>query len=132
MLKVLRNTFFVGLGGALGTLLRHALNVLSFTPNFPLGTLIENVSGALLLGITSGFLASYSRAPDWVRTGIGVGFCGGYTTTSTFAADTFLVTLHTSPIIALIYAAASLTLGLFFAWGGLAVGKILASGGESL
>ncbi len=125
MPKSWRNIFFVGLGGALGTLLRHVLNLASFSPYFPVGTLLENITGALLLGMTAGFIAASDRPPDWVRTGIGVGFCGGYTTTSTFAADTFILTLHNSPSTALVYAAASLSLGLLFAWFGLHIGQTL-------
>ncbi len=89
----------------------------------PVGTVLENISGALLLGLTVGFIAKHKDAPSWLRLGVGTGFCGGYTTTSTFAADTFVVTVHQAPLWAAAYVATSLTFGLLFAVVGIAVGE---------
>jgi CrcB protein len=56
---------------------------------FPLGTFLINVSGSFLLGMIGGFLAQHSVArADYVRYALGVGFCGGYTTFSTFEFET--------------------------------------------
>ncbi len=121
----LRNSLFVALGGALGTLLRHAINLWTFTPVFPVGTLLENITGALLLGIVTGWLTTHQNAPDWVRSGVGVGFCGGYTTMSTFAADSFVVSVHQTPVLATGYVTASLVAGFLLAWVGIGVGQFL-------
>ena len=119
----LKNSLFVAAGGALGTLFRHLINVTTFIPAWPVGTIIENLTGALLLGLVAGWLATRKTAPDWVRAGIGVGFCGGYTTMSTFAADSFVVHVHQAPAWAAGYVAVSLVFGLLFAWAGLAAGR---------
>ena len=124
-MTALRHSFFVAFGGAVGTLFRHLLNVWTFTPVFPIGTVIENITGAFLLGIVTGWLSTIKTSSEWVRKGIGVGFCGGYTTTSTFAADSFIVTVQQTPAWAALYVALSLTLGLFTAWSGLGLGKTL-------
>lgn len=118
-------TLFVAAGGALGTLFRHLINVWTFTPAFPVGTVIENITGAFLLGVATGAIARLKRSPAWLKQGIGVGFCGGYTTTSTFAADTFVLTLHDAPALAALYVALSLVFGLLTAWLGLGTGRAL-------
>jgi CrcB protein len=56
---------------------------------FPLATFLINVSGSFVLGVIGGFLAQRSVAyADAVRLGLGVGFCGGFTTFSTFELET--------------------------------------------
>jgi CrcB protein len=56
---------------------------------FPLGIFLVNVSGSFLLGLIGGLLAQRSMShPDAVRLALGVGFCGGFTTFTTFELDT--------------------------------------------
>ena len=82
------------LGGALGTNARYWLSVWihdqRWTAQFPLATLVINVSGSLLLGLC--VVPFHTRLPGWWVL-LGVGFCGGYTTFSTFAWET-VVLIH--------------------------------------
>jgi CrcB protein len=60
-----------------------------FEGRFPLGTFLINVSGSFLLGLLGAFLAErIVPNADALRLAIGVGFCGGYTTFSTFEFET--------------------------------------------
>jgi CrcB protein len=54
---------------------------------FPWGTSVINVTGSLLLGFLSGLVLYHAVSPD-VRLVLGTGFCGAYTTFSTFAFET--------------------------------------------
>jgi CrcB protein len=54
---------------------------------FPWGTFVVNVSGSLLLGFLTG-LSLYHGFPTTPRVVLGTGFCGAYTTFSTFSVDT--------------------------------------------
>ena len=96
MFRLLLLTF----GGALGTLARYGLNgVISehqskhypLAAVFPLGTLIVNISGCFAIGVIAAVSGpATGRAglkPEW-RDFLMIGFCGGYTTFSSFGLQT--------------------------------------------
>jgi len=78
----------VALAGAAGSVLRYAIGLaLVRVPlGFPTGTLFVNVLGSFLLGIFARWLSAPSFDPAW-RIALTVGFCGGFTTFSTFSAE---------------------------------------------
>ena len=79
----------VALGGAAGSMLRYGIarGIDGLTKNtFPIGTLVANVLGCLLVGILIG--SGQDMKSESLRLWLGVGFLGGLTTFSTFAADT--------------------------------------------
>lgn len=81
----------VALGGALGAVSRYGLDRAiesRSSSSFPWATLAVNVSGCLLVGFLIAAVVDRHEAPAWVRAGLIVGFCGGYTTFSTFAQET--------------------------------------------
>ncbi len=80
----------IAIAGAIGACSRFLLDELvqRHTATVrPLGTLVINVSGALLLGFITG-LALYHSFPSNAKTVLGTGFCGAYTTFSTFTFQT--------------------------------------------
>jgi fluoride exporter len=76
--------------GALGASVRYLVDI-AITERtrspLPWGTLVINVTGSFVLGVVTG-LALYHGFPKNVRVVIGVGFCGAYTTFSTFTFET--------------------------------------------
>lgn len=85
---------FVGAG--LGALLRwalgHSLN--AAFPTLPLGTLVANVLGGLLMGFALGAFAQYETLSPTLRLALTTGFLGGLTTFSTFSAESATMLLR--------------------------------------
>ena len=78
-------------GGILGCLLRWRLGVL-FNPLFPtvpLGTIAANLAAGFVIGISIALSEHYATVPAEVRLFLATGFCGGLSTMSTFAAESF-------------------------------------------
>lgn len=83
----------------------------------PWGTLTINVAGSLLLGIVMGAAALGYGSPGLLAL-VGTGFCGGFTTFSTFAYETVRLVQQGSTLEAAINVAASLVLGMVAALAG--------------
>jgi fluoride exporter len=83
----------VGLGGALGALLRWVLGLRfnAAMPDLPLGTLIANLSAGYVIGLAVAFFARYPDVPLEWRLFVITGILGGLSTFSTFSAE---VTAH--------------------------------------
>jgi CrcB protein len=96
-------------GGALGSVLRHLVSVASIAllgAAFPWGTLAVNFLGSAAIGIAGGL----GVQGEW-RLLLVTGLLGGFTTFSAFSLETGLLWQRT-PWLAVLYVAASLTLGL--------------------
>src|SRR5215203_99816 len=106
----------VAAGGALGSVARHAVNRATGSARFPLGTVIVNLVGCLLIGVLAGLLASRRIAlpPRW-REFVFVGLLGGFTTFSSFGLETFTLARTQSA------SSASLNIGLHVIGGLVAV-----------
>ena len=83
----------VGLGGAVGSMLRYGLGLLSVSAwgsSFPWGTILINVGGSFLIGLVgAGTVADgFLPASPALRLFIMVGICGGFTTFSSFSLQT--------------------------------------------
>src|SRR2546430_3477590 len=80
----------IAVGGAAGALLRYliggAVQRMS-AGGFPIGTMFVNVSGCFLIGILLRQFLNMQLSPE-LRAFLIVGFCGGFTTFSTFSAET--------------------------------------------
>ena len=116
----MRTLLLMMLAGALGTGARYGLtlwiqNGAGARLGFPLGTLIVNVTGCLLLSFVTA-LALQRMAPD-VRLIVGTGFCGAFTTFSTFELEADAL-LRRAPNLAFWYVGGNLVLGLAAIWAG--------------
>ena len=97
----------VGLGGAVGAVLRHVVGVALDSDRFPYGTLAVNVAGsAVLAGVT------LAGAGEPVLLLVGTGVCGAFTTFSSFAFETVRMWETGARWRAALNAAANLALAL--------------------
>ena len=79
----------IAIGGALGSTLRHLLNRWIGQPDgLPLGILVVNLSGTLLLGLIATLFLDRIGVSEHLRLAITVGLLGGFTTFSTVWLDT--------------------------------------------
>lgn len=118
----------VALGGAAGSVLRYAVGLALLRPSsaFPLGTLTVNVLGSFLIGLFVRALNTPSIDPLW-RLALTVGFCGGFTTFSTFSAEVLTMAQEGRLVRAAAYVTGSVLLGVLATLAGLAAGGRLLS-----
>ncbi len=105
-----------GLGGGIGAVMRHWL-ALKVTHQLPLSTLIVNILGSLFLGLWIGYLGGAADMGEEEKRLV-FGFCGGFTTFSSFAYQS--LELHRERTIAL--AAGNILLSLVLCWASLWLG----------
>lgn len=91
--------------------------------DFPLGTFVINMSGALLLGLLTG-LGIAHHVPGPVEAFLGTGFCGAYTTFSTWSYETIRLLEEGELLEAALNAFLSLVVGLLAAGAGIALGLL--------
>ncbi|WP_170435621.1 fluoride efflux transporter FluC [Ruegeria arenilitoris] len=97
-----------GLGGGLGAVLRHWV-ARAITHDLPVSTLVVNVLGSLLLGLWIGYLGGPVEMAEEEKRLV-FGFCGGFTTFSSFAYQS--LELHRERTIVLAGGNILLSLGL--------------------
>lgn len=116
----------VFLGGAAGVAGRESLALV--IPNLgevPVAIPVINVMGAFLLGCLYEAVTRTGSTPTGrnLKLLLGTGFCGGFTTYSSLAADTALYLHDSLPWAALIYAFGTVLVGACSTWAGIAVGS---------
>lgn len=109
--------FYVALGSALGGVLRYALSLLlNPVSGFPWGTFAVNVIGSLAIGVLSGWIAGFSGNAAAIRAFAVVGFCGGFTTFSTFSNESFRMLENGQWFMLSVYLIGSVAAGLAAVW----------------
>ena len=115
---------YVALGSALGGVCRYFVSqALNAPAGFPWGTLAVNVAGSLAIGTLSGVLAHGAGNAAAIRAFAVVGFCGGFTTFSTFSNETFRMMENAQWGMCFGYALASVLAGLLAVWLGYAISR---------
>jgi CrcB protein len=110
---MIKTIFLVGLGGAIGSILRYVsvwLTSKYFQGTFPLATLLINILGSLFIGLFIGLLAKYFPENQPLKFLLIVGFCGGFTTFSSFASENYSLFQNGQQLLAYAYIVASVLL----------------------
>ena len=111
----MRGYILAGLGGAAGSMLRYGISLLLprlHPAAFPWSTLVVNLAGSLLIGLLAG---SASRGGWMETTGwllLTTGFCGGFTTFSSFALEGVQLLRGNALFAAVLYGSLSVAGGL--------------------
>jgi len=110
----MKQLLVIGLGGFVGSIARFLVQKLNLHWHFlsiPLGTLMVNVLGSLLIGFIMGISAKSEFLLPNVRLFLMVGFCGGFTTFSSFSAENLTLMQNGQFATVLLYTACSILFG---------------------
>jgi len=122
---MLKDIFCVGLGSCLGGICRYlmALALKGVSALFPWATLATNIVGCLLIGVLMALFNKMPNASAHLYLLLSVGFCGGFTTFSTFSKEGLCLLQTGNYSSFLFYALGSLILGVAAVAAGFALAK---------
>ena len=118
-----KDLLFVGLGGGAGSMLRYLTS--RIVARFAhagwlfMGTFAANIIGCFLIGLLSGWMLARYPENQTFRLLFIVGFCGGYTTFSTFAFENLRLLQSQQYLFFFSYLLVSVVAGLLAVWFGL-------------
>jgi CrcB protein len=115
------NYLLVGIGAGIGGALRYFISTyasVKFSVYFPYGTLLVNLIGSIILGFLIFGYEEKDLVSNNLKLLIGVGFCGGLTTFSTFSYETFNLLKSTEFMLAFV----NVFLNLFLTIAGIYIG----------
>ena len=116
-METLKNFFLVGFGGAVGSIARWQISSLilrnTLDWRFPLGTLIVNILGCLIIGLLAGLAVKENYFTNEMRLLLFTGLMGGFTTFSSFGLETFYLLKRGEYLMASSNIVLSVTLGMF-------------------
>jgi fluoride exporter len=115
-------------GGAIGSVSRYALSgavYRVFGQDFPYGTLAVNILGCAIIGAVMELADTRFLAPITLKALLAAGFCGGFTTFSTFSFETLAMMSSGSYVQALYNIAASILSCLGATWAGMQLAKLI-------
>lgn len=117
----MKTFLLVGVGGFAGSYLRYLISyrveqyILS---SFPYGTLTVNIVGCFVIGLLLGLSTRFNLAPEY-RLLLATGFCGGFTTFSSFSYEGIMLLQDAQFLYGFLYAGLSVFAGFLSTWLGL-------------
>lgn len=115
-----KDILYILIGGGFGSLGRYFISELApkyYKSDFPIGTFTANIIGCFIIGVFAAIINTNSSLDALLVTG----FCGGFTTFSSFSKETFLL-IHNKKIkIALFYLLTSTFCGILAVWIGFTI-----------
>lgn len=121
---MLKNILLVGAGSFFGGALRYIVSLLvKYTGDFPWATFTVNLLGCLLIGVLWGIFSRCANASQQLVLFLSVGFCGGFTTFSTFSKESLQLIQSGNWLYFSLYVAGSILLGLLLVAVGYQIAK---------
>ena len=124
----MRQLLLVGLGGFLGSIARYLVAKLNLTWNFhgiPMGTLTVNILGSILIGFFLGIFVNSDLLNTNLKLFLVVGFCGGFTTFSSFTNENFILLQNGQFLTAFVYILGSVLVGILSVYIGYLISNLL-------
>ncbi len=125
---MIKTLLFIGSGSFIGGVARYLTSRAiqnSVISSFPWGTFVVNITGCFLIGLLYGISERTSNPGMEWRLFLTVGFCGGFTTFSTFSLENMALMKDGNFIVMAFYAAGSVFLGLLATYFGNMIIKLL-------
>lgn len=112
--SMLRDLLLVGAGSFIGGAARYAVSLLvrAGAGGFPWGTFAVNILGCLLIGLLWGFTSRCTNMSSGLMLFLTAGFCGGFTTFSTFSKESLALLQSGSYSTFVLYAVGSVVFGI--------------------
>ena len=124
----MRQLLFVFIGGGFGSALRYIISkyLNNSDSSFPLGTFTANVLGSLLIGVIIGLAVKNDTLTQNQTLLLATGFCGGFTTFSTFAYENHILLKNGDFISFALYTFASFIVAFLAVFAGIYLSRILS------
>ncbi len=116
---MIKSMILAGCGGFVGTCGRYLVGKIAsslYLGVFPLGTFMVNIVGCFIIGVLFGLLERGNVLSSNANMLLITGFCGGFTTFSTFANDAWNLGSKGSFAVSIAYVVASVILGILMVW----------------
>jgi fluoride exporter len=124
----MKEFLLIGFGGFIGSVARYYVSKLNLLIDFlsiPVGTLIVNISGSLLLGFLTGIAERSTLMNLELRLFLMIGLCGGFTTFSTFTGENLMLMRNGQFAAVILYTGFSIFFGFLAIYLGYNLTKLL-------